>query len=130
MLQTRHAVVTETHLSFVQIFSQVTVTHHRRQHEEFLVKLTSGYAAAGLSIIGNARSTYITSIPLVTVKRLTVLALRLHQGQHVVPVPYRHPELCTAVRVMASHSWHNFACTKFLTSEHPGGRVKCFHRRV
>ena len=87
MIQTRHAAVTETHSSFVQIFSQVIVTHHRRQHEELLVKLTSGCAVAGLSIIGNARSAYITSIPLVTAKRLTVLAPRLHQGQYVVPVP-------------------------------------------
>jgi hypothetical protein len=130
VLQTHHAVVTETHSSFDQIFSQVTFTHHRRQHEEFLVKLTSGCAVAGLSIIGNARSAYFTSIPLVTVKCLTVLAPRLHQGQYVVPVPYRQPELCTAVRVTASHSWHNFACTKVLTSEHPGGRVECFQRRV
>jgi len=70
--QTRHAVVTETHSSFVQNTSQVIVTHHLRQHEELLVKVTSRCAVADLSIIGKARSAYITSSPLVTAKRLTV----------------------------------------------------------
>jgi hypothetical protein len=62
--------MTETHSSFVQNISQVIVTHHRRQHEELLVKLTSRCAVAGLRIIGNARSAYITSSPLVTAKRV------------------------------------------------------------
>jgi hypothetical protein len=84
VLHTRHAVVTETHSSLVQNISQVIVTHHRGQHEELLVKLTSRCAVAGLSIIGNARSANIASSPLVTAKRLTVLTSRLHQGQHVV----------------------------------------------
>ena len=70
--QTRHDVVTETHSSIVQNTSQVIVTHHWRQHEELLVKVTSRCAVAGLSIIGKARSAYITSSPLVTAKRFTV----------------------------------------------------------